>query len=231
MKPKLAGSVKVGGIVRNAAHPNGRPIDGGPQMVEISRDGRRVYFTNSLYSAWDRLVLSARRARRSADVQRRSEWRIDARSGLHGRIRRGATAPIRFWLEGGDCSTDSSATRPLDGRAMSAAWRPELWLAVIALGAYHGLNPGYGLRPRRGLQRDVGEARAGGVRDFPSARERPFPGDWPRRVTPVRVRAFSPAYLDWRPPHGAVGGERAGAELVRRPAPYVNIPARPRRGS
>ena len=23
------------------------------QMVEISRDGRRVYFTNSLYRAWD----------------------------------------------------------------------------------------------------------------------------------------------------------------------------------
>ena len=27
---------------------------------------------------------------------------------------------------------------------MSAPWRPELWLAVIALGAYHGLNPGMG---------------------------------------------------------------------------------------
>ena len=26
---------------------------GGPQMVEVSRDGRRVYFTNSLYGAWD----------------------------------------------------------------------------------------------------------------------------------------------------------------------------------
>ena len=27
---------------------------------------------------------------------------------------------------------------------MSIGWRPELWLAVIALGAYHGLNPGMG---------------------------------------------------------------------------------------
>jgi hypothetical protein len=27
---------------------------------------------------------------------------------------------------------------------MSLGWRPELWLAVIALGAYHGLNPGMG---------------------------------------------------------------------------------------
>ena len=29
------------------------PLNGGPQMVEISRDGRRVYVTNSLYSTWD----------------------------------------------------------------------------------------------------------------------------------------------------------------------------------
>jgi len=27
---------------------------------------------------------------------------------------------------------------------MNAGWRPELWLLVIALGAYHGLNPGMG---------------------------------------------------------------------------------------
>ena len=27
---------------------------------------------------------------------------------------------------------------------MSAGWRPELWLIVVALGAYHGLNPGMG---------------------------------------------------------------------------------------
>ena len=41
MSPKLAGSVRVGGIARHAAHPNGRPFGGGPQMVEISRDGKR----------------------------------------------------------------------------------------------------------------------------------------------------------------------------------------------
>ena len=27
---------------------------------------------------------------------------------------------------------------------MTAAWRPELWLMVVGLGAYHGLNPGMG---------------------------------------------------------------------------------------
>jgi selenium-binding protein 1 len=53
--PKLTGSVRIGGIVRRAAHPLqlGKPLNGGPQMVEVSRDGRRVYFTNSLYAAWD----------------------------------------------------------------------------------------------------------------------------------------------------------------------------------
>ena len=54
--PKLTGSVHLGGVVRRAAHPQNpaQPLNGGPQMVEISRDGRRVYFTNSLYRAWDK---------------------------------------------------------------------------------------------------------------------------------------------------------------------------------
>jgi selenium-binding protein 1 len=54
-KPKLTGSVHLGGIVRRTPHPKtGKPLNGGPQMVEISRDGRRVYFTNSLYAPWDK---------------------------------------------------------------------------------------------------------------------------------------------------------------------------------
>src|ERR1700733_10550644 len=52
-KPKLTGSVRIGGIARRAPHPNGKAFAGGPQMVEISRDGKRVYWTNSLYSTWD----------------------------------------------------------------------------------------------------------------------------------------------------------------------------------
>jgi len=53
--PKQTGSVHIGGIVRRAAHPKkpNQALNGGPQMVEISRDGKRVYFTNSLYRTWD----------------------------------------------------------------------------------------------------------------------------------------------------------------------------------
>jgi selenium-binding protein 1 len=54
--PKLTGSVHLGGIARRAAHPKSptSPLNGGPQMVEVSRDGCRVYFTNALYSPWDK---------------------------------------------------------------------------------------------------------------------------------------------------------------------------------
>jgi hypothetical protein len=54
--PKLNSKIAMGGIVRRAAHPSnpGVPLNGGPQMVELSRDGRRVYVTNSLYAAVDK---------------------------------------------------------------------------------------------------------------------------------------------------------------------------------
>jgi selenium-binding protein 1 len=53
--PKQTGSIRIGGIVDRTAHPGApdRPCNGGPQMVEASRDGKRVYFTNSLYASWD----------------------------------------------------------------------------------------------------------------------------------------------------------------------------------
>jgi selenium-binding protein 1 len=54
--PRLTGSVRIGGIVGRAPHPAQpkKPLNGAPQMVELSRDGRRVYLTNSLYAAWDK---------------------------------------------------------------------------------------------------------------------------------------------------------------------------------
>jgi methanethiol oxidase len=51
--PRLTGSVRMGGIVGRAAGPTTGPLNGGPQMVEVSRDARRVYVSNSLYASWD----------------------------------------------------------------------------------------------------------------------------------------------------------------------------------
>ena len=38
---------------RRRTRRRAQPLNGGPQMVEVSRDGRRVYLTNSLYVPWD----------------------------------------------------------------------------------------------------------------------------------------------------------------------------------
>jgi selenium-binding protein 1 len=53
--PREVGSVWLGGITGRVAHlaAPGEALAGGPQMVEVSRDGKRIYLTNSLYGSWD----------------------------------------------------------------------------------------------------------------------------------------------------------------------------------
>lgn len=34
--------------------PKGKRVPGGPQMIQLSLDGKRLYVTSSLYSAWDK---------------------------------------------------------------------------------------------------------------------------------------------------------------------------------
>jgi selenium-binding protein 1 len=50
--PKLTGQLWLGGVI---GHPSDgeRALHGGPQMLQLSFDGRRLYVTNSLYSTWD----------------------------------------------------------------------------------------------------------------------------------------------------------------------------------
>ncbi|MDQ3096109.1 MAG: selenium-binding family protein [Actinomycetota bacterium] len=106
MHPTLSDSVHIGGITRKTPHPSGAAYLGGPQMVEISRDGKRVYWTNSLYSTWDDQFYP--------DGVPAAMVKADA--GGEG----GLTLDDSFWvefpdgyrshqirLEGGDCSTDS----------------------------------------------------------------------------------------------------------------------------
>jgi selenium-binding protein 1 len=51
--PVLKSSVRLGGLFEEAHHPNGTRLTGGPQMLQLSMDGQRLYVTNSLYSTWD----------------------------------------------------------------------------------------------------------------------------------------------------------------------------------
>ena len=50
--PQLTGRLWLGGVLGNESDA-GRPLTGGPQMLQLSYDGRRLYVTNSLYSTWD----------------------------------------------------------------------------------------------------------------------------------------------------------------------------------
>ena len=57
-KPKLAARLWLGGVLGKKAAGEiatvrGRKLAGGPQMLQLSLDGRRLYVTNSLYSSWD----------------------------------------------------------------------------------------------------------------------------------------------------------------------------------
>ena len=112
--PREVGSVHLGGIVRRTPHPSApdQPLLGGPQMVEVSRDGRRVYFTNSLYGAWDDQFypdgIDAWMVK--VDVDPAGGMSLDERFFPHGEEFRGRRVH-QVRLQGGDASSDSYCYR------------------------------------------------------------------------------------------------------------------------
>jgi selenium-binding protein 1 len=75
-------------------------------MVEISRDGRRVYFTNGLYSTWDAQFYSGGVRGAMVLAQAGPDGGLDLATDFNVTFPAGyATHQVR--LEGGDCSTDS----------------------------------------------------------------------------------------------------------------------------
>lgn len=52
-KPKLTGQVWVGGLLGKGPNIRGTSSRGGPQMLQLSLDGKRLYVTDSLFSSWD----------------------------------------------------------------------------------------------------------------------------------------------------------------------------------
>ncbi|MCW2575031.1 MAG: selenium-binding protein [Modestobacter sp.] len=113
--PREVGSVHLGGITRRTAHPAepSARLAGGPQMVEVSRDGQRVYVTNSLYGSWDDQFfpdgVGAWMAKIDSDPST-GGLRIDERFFPHGEDFRGRRAH-QVRLQGGDASSDSYCYR------------------------------------------------------------------------------------------------------------------------
>jgi methanethiol oxidase len=105
-RPRETGSVRIGGIVARSPHPAAGPVNGGPQMVEVSRDGRRVYLTNSLYRSWDEQFYP----------DGIKGWLIKLDAGADGSLTLDPGTFIEFpdgerphqvHLQGGDASSDS----------------------------------------------------------------------------------------------------------------------------
>ncbi|GAA1370058.1 selenium-binding protein SBP56-related protein [Catellatospora chokoriensis] len=111
LHPRETASVRLGGIVRRQAHPAAPdlPLSGAPQMIEISRDGKRVYLTNSLYAAWDEVFypdgVGAWLTKFDADVER-GGLTADERFLRHTDDFRGLRVH-QVRLQGGDASSDS----------------------------------------------------------------------------------------------------------------------------
>jgi selenium-binding protein 1 len=105
--PRLTGVVRLGGIVSRAPHPKdpARPLNGGPQMVEISRDGRRVYVTNSLYIPWDPIFYPDGIRGWLAKLDAGPDGGLTVDSTFF--IEFGDYRPHQVRLEGGDASSDS----------------------------------------------------------------------------------------------------------------------------
>jgi methanethiol oxidase len=113
-QPREVGSVHLGGIVRRTPHPSAPdvPLAGGPQMVEVSRDGKRVYFTNSLYGSWDDQFypdgVGAWMVK--VDVDPGGGMSVDPRFFPHAEEFRGRRVH-QVRLQGGDASSDSYCFR------------------------------------------------------------------------------------------------------------------------
>jgi len=106
-EPKKVSSLRLGGMVSRAAHVSDpeQPLNGGPQMIEISRDGRRAYITNSLYTPWDEQFYpdGVQGWMAKIDVPNGTGMKLDPKFFL----KTPGMRPHQLRLEGGDASSDS----------------------------------------------------------------------------------------------------------------------------
>ncbi len=104
--PVLTGSFRIGGIVRRDGHPaTTGPLNGGPQMVEVSRDGQRVYVTNSLYRPWDAQFYPDGIKGWIVKLDTHAQGGMDIDPAFF--VDFGAYRPHQVRLQGGDASSDS----------------------------------------------------------------------------------------------------------------------------
>lgn len=111
-KPKLTGTVKFGGWGGKPRQLKGKDLTGGPQMLQLSLDGKRLYATNSLYSTWDNVFYP--------EIKKQGSWlvQIDCdtdKGGVKlnenflvdfGKEPGGPSRAHEIRYPGGDCTSD-----------------------------------------------------------------------------------------------------------------------------
>ena len=105
--PKLTGTLQLGGVLGKPLDGD-RDLNGGPQMLQLSFDGRRLYVTNSLYSTWDNQFYPELRSwlmRVDCGPDGGMEIDEDFFVDLHNRPD-GPARAHEVRLQGGDCTTE-----------------------------------------------------------------------------------------------------------------------------
>lgn len=110
--PRLAGQIWLGGVIGHPSDATGLGLAGGPQMLQLSLDGQRLYVSNSLYSPWDNQFYPDL-AKRGSSIIRidcdtsgggmklHPSFHVDFGNEPHGPAR---AHEMRF--PGGDCTSD-----------------------------------------------------------------------------------------------------------------------------
>ncbi len=112
LHPRKVSHLDLGGWGKETSFWKGKQLVGGPQMLQLSLDGKRLYATNSLYSTWDNVFYPQIRREGSwlvaidCDTQKggmalREDFLVDFGKEPHGPCR---AHEIRY--PGGDVTSD-----------------------------------------------------------------------------------------------------------------------------
>jgi selenium-binding protein 1 len=108
--PTLRGQTWLGGLLgRDAGHPKAEgPLNGGPQMLQVSLDGNRVYASNSLYSTWDNQFYPDLKGWLvKLDRQDDGSFALDPDFYVDfTKLPGGPARPHEIHIPGGDCTTE-----------------------------------------------------------------------------------------------------------------------------
>jgi selenium-binding protein 1 len=105
--PRMTGRLWLGGVLGKPSDA-GRELGGGPQMLQLSLDGRRLYVSNSLYSTWDNQFYPGLRSwllRVNCGPDGGMEVDRDFFVDFHDRPD-GPARAHEVRLQGGDCTTE-----------------------------------------------------------------------------------------------------------------------------